>query len=70
MRTDRKGRPPAILKKPASHFLFFSQGPPTKCHSRKYSSVEEGYNSKEAESIAKKPRVSADAMYLRRKFSG
>nr|XP_040049537.1 zinc finger protein 335-like isoform X1 [Gasterosteus aculeatus aculeatus]XP_040049538.1 zinc finger protein 335-like isoform X1 [Gasterosteus aculeatus aculeatus] len=60
---DCKGRPPAIRKKPSPPISSSSQGRPRRKvgRPRKYSLVEEGYSSKEAESIAKKPRVSADA---------
>uniref|UniRef100_A0A3Q3K3X5 C2H2-type domain-containing protein n=1 Tax=Monopterus albus TaxID=43700 RepID=A0A3Q3K3X5_MONAL len=60
---DCKGRPPAILKKPAPPISSSSQGRPRRKvgRPRKYFSLEEGCRSKEAESIAKKPRVSADA---------
>ncbi|XP_029011576.1 zinc finger protein 335 isoform X2 [Betta splendens] len=59
---DSKGRPPALLKKP-THISSSSQGRPRRKVGRpvKYSSAEEGYNNKEAESIAKKTRVSTDA---------
>ncbi|XP_023283392.1 zinc finger protein 335 isoform X1 [Seriola lalandi dorsalis] len=60
---DCKGRPPATLKKPAPPISSSSHRRPRRKvgRPRKYSSLEEGYSSKEAESIAKKPRVSADA---------
>ncbi|XP_031142129.2 zinc finger protein 335 isoform X3 [Sander lucioperca] len=60
---DLKGRPPAIMKKRNPPISSSSQGRPRRKvgRPRKYSLLEEGYNSKEAESIAKKPRISADA---------
>lgn len=62
---DSKGRPPAILKKSATPTSSSSspQGRPRRKagRPRKYSVVDEGYSSKEAESIAKKPRVCSDA---------
>ncbi|XP_034732502.1 zinc finger protein 335 isoform X1 [Etheostoma cragini] len=60
---DLKGRPPAIMKKRTPPISSSFQGRPRRKvgRPRKYSLLDEGYNSKEAESIAKKPRVSADA---------
>ncbi|XP_034446255.1 zinc finger protein 335-like isoform X3 [Hippoglossus hippoglossus] len=60
---DCKERPPAILKKPTPPISSSSYGRPRRKvgRPRKYSSLEDGYNGKESESIAKKPRVSADA---------
>ncbi|KAI3357388.1 hypothetical protein L3Q82_015820, partial [Scortum barcoo] len=59
---DSNGKPPTILKKPAPPISSSSQGRPRRKvgRPRKYSLLEEGYSSKEAESIAKKPRVSVD----------
>ncbi|TMS16146.1 Zinc finger protein 335 [Larimichthys crocea] len=60
---DINGRPPAIIKKPAPPISSSSQGRPRRKvgRPRKYSLLEEGYSGKEAESVAKKPRVSGDA---------
>ncbi|XP_056129878.1 zinc finger protein 335-like isoform X2 [Lampris incognitus] len=60
---DFRGRPPAILKKPTPPISSSSQGRPRRKvgRPRKYSLVEEGFSSKEAESAPKKPRVSVDA---------
>ncbi|XP_056279837.1 zinc finger protein 335 isoform X5 [Pseudoliparis swirei] len=59
---DCKGRPPAIMKKPAP-ISSSSQGRPRRKvgRPRKYRLLDEGYNGKEAESIAKKPSEGADA---------
>ncbi|KAF3860364.1 hypothetical protein F7725_000619 [Dissostichus mawsoni] len=59
---DSKGRPPAILKKSTPPISSSSHGRPRRKvgRPRKYSFIEEGYSNKEAESIAKKPRVSVD----------
>ncbi|TNN82896.1 Zinc finger protein 335 [Liparis tanakae] len=59
---DCKGRPPAIMKKPAP-ISSSSQGRPRRKvgRPRKYRLLDEGYNAKEAESIAKKPSEGADA---------
>ncbi|KAM6929276.1 zinc finger protein 335-like isoform 2-T2 [Lycodopsis pacificus] len=59
---DCNGRPPAIIKKPAPPISSSSQGRPRRKvgRPRKYSLLDEGYSSKEAESIAKQPRVGAD----------
>ncbi|KAM4562444.1 zinc finger protein 335-like isoform 1-T1 [Odontesthes bonariensis] len=63
---DYKGRPPAIPKKPptpiSSSSSSSSQGRPRRKvgRPRKYCVLDEGYSSKEAESVAKKSRVSAD----------
>ncbi|XP_033943038.1 zinc finger protein 335 isoform X3 [Pseudochaenichthys georgianus] len=59
---DSKGRPPAVLKKSTSPISSSSHGRPRRKvgRPRKYSLIEEGYSNKEAESIAKKPRVSVD----------
>uniref|UniRef100_UPI003AABC951 uncharacterized protein znf335 n=1 Tax=Centroberyx gerrardi TaxID=166262 RepID=UPI003AABC951 len=60
---DCRGRPPAILRKPPPPISSSSQGRPRRKvgRPRKYSLMEEGYSSKEAESAAKKPRVSVEA---------
>ncbi|KAM4610184.1 zinc finger protein 335-like [Polymixia lowei] len=60
---EGRSRPPAILRKPPPPISSSSQGRPRRKvgRPRKYSLVEEGYSSKEAESAAKKPRVSVDA---------
>ncbi|XP_068996461.1 zinc finger protein 335-like isoform X2 [Embiotoca jacksoni] len=60
---DCKGRPPAILKKPATPISSSSQGRPRRKvgRPRKYCVLDEGNSSKEAESTAKKSRLSADA---------
>ncbi|XP_035512543.1 zinc finger protein 335-like isoform X2 [Morone saxatilis] len=60
---DCNGRPPTILKKPTPPISSSSHGRPRRKvgRPRKYSLLDEGYSGKEAESIAKKPRISGDA---------
>ncbi|KAM6925491.1 zinc finger protein 335 [Xenentodon cancila] len=54
---DSKGRPPAVLKKPSTPISSSSQGRPRRKvgRPRKYCISDEGYSSKEAESIEKQP---------------
>ncbi|KAM9342684.1 zinc finger protein 335-like isoform 2-T3 [Pholidichthys leucotaenia] len=61
---DCKGRPPAILKKPTTPISSSSQGRPRRKagRPRKYSVLDDGYCSKEVESIAKMPRLGTDAI--------
>nr|XP_020503962.1 zinc finger protein 335-like [Labrus bergylta]XP_020512760.1 zinc finger protein 335-like [Labrus bergylta] len=60
---DNNGRPPVVQKKPAPPISSSTQGRPRRKvgRPRKYSLLGESYSGKEAESIAKKPRVSTDA---------
>ncbi|KAM8829374.1 zinc finger protein 335 isoform 2-T2 [Synchiropus picturatus] len=61
---DRSGRPPVVLKKKTtSSISSSSQARPRRKvgRPRKYRLLEEGYDDKEAESIAKKPRLADDA---------
>ncbi|KAM9750978.1 zinc finger protein 335-like isoform 1-T1 [Menidia menidia] len=59
---DYKGRPP-VVKKQATPISSSSHGRPRRKvgRPRKYCVSDEGYGSKEAESVAKGPRVSTDA---------
>lgn len=60
---DSNRRPPTILKKPTPPISSSSPGRPRRKvgRPRKYSLLEEGYNNKEAESTAKKPRIVGDS---------
>ncbi|XP_076015457.1 zinc finger protein 335-like isoform X2 [Genypterus blacodes] len=60
---ENRGRPSAIVRKPPPIISSSSQRRPRRKvgRPRKYSLFEEGYSNKEAESIAKKPRVGVDA---------
>uniref|UniRef100_A0A3P8TSP6 Zinc finger protein 335 n=1 Tax=Amphiprion percula TaxID=161767 RepID=A0A3P8TSP6_AMPPE len=60
---DSKGRPPTIMKKPTTPISSSSQGRPRRKvgRPRKYCVLDEGSRSKEAESLSKKSRISADS---------